>query len=142
LTQGLAQTYNITANRRSQISDVQIDNVSMGILSSYTFKNISTNHTISVSFLPKEVRKRANHSDIEVTIFPNPFKDKFTIKIDDPYEELFNLSFMNYSGKQIYYRTQLSSKEVIIFNEPLIQGIYYLELYNREKKIVKLIVKN
>ena len=114
----------------------------MGILSGYTFSNINNDHTISVSFLPKEARIIADYSDIDVFVFPNPFKEEFTIRIDDPVDELFNLSIVNSSGKQIYYRTKLSSKDLILFNEPLIQGVYYLELFNREKKIVRLVVKN
>jgi hypothetical protein len=142
LNQGLNQIYNITANSRYQISDVKIDNVSMGILSSYTFNNINSDHTISVSFLPKEVRDIADNSNVDVIVYPNPFKEEFTIRIDDPVEELFNLSIVNSSGKQIDYQTKLSSKDLIIFKEPMIQGISYLKLFNREKKIVKLILRN
>jgi hypothetical protein len=142
LNQGLSQTYNITSNSRYQISDVKIDNISMGIMPGYTFNNINTDHTISVSFIPKEVREVTNYTNIKVTVYPNPFKDEFTIRIDDPYDELFDLSILNSIGKQIYYKTKLSNKDVIIFNEPFIPGVYYLELFNRDKKIVKLIVKN
>ena len=75
LNQTLNQTYNITANSRYQISDVKINNVSMGILSSYTFNNINSYHNISVSFLPKEVRDKADNSNVDVIVYPNPFKE-------------------------------------------------------------------
>lgn len=80
----------------------------MGILSSYTFNNINSDHTISVSFLPKEVRDIVDNSNVDVIVYPNPFKEEFTIRIDDPVEELFNLSIVNSSGKQIYYQTKFS----------------------------------
>jgi hypothetical protein len=88
------------------------------------------------------VRDIADNSNVDVIVYPNPFKEEFTIRIDDPVEELFNLSIVNSSGKQIDYQTKLSSKDLIIFKEPMIQGISYLKLFNREKKIVKLILRN
>jgi hypothetical protein len=47
---GANQTYTITVNTDYQIADVKVDNVSQGALLTYTFSNISANHSISVSF--------------------------------------------------------------------------------------------
>ena len=47
---GSSQTYSITANYGYEISEVRIDNVTMGPVSSFTFRNINSNHTISVAF--------------------------------------------------------------------------------------------
>jgi hypothetical protein len=47
---GTSQTYTITPNNGYNISDVQVDNVSVGPVASYTFTNISATHTISASF--------------------------------------------------------------------------------------------
>ncbi len=43
-------TYDITPNANYHIADVLVDSVSVGTPTSYTFTNIVTNHTISVSF--------------------------------------------------------------------------------------------
>jgi hypothetical protein len=45
-----SQSFTITANTGYQVQDVLVDGVSVGALSNYTFSNITTNHTISVSF--------------------------------------------------------------------------------------------
>jgi hypothetical protein len=47
---GSSQTFNIVPNTGYNISDVQIDGVSKGNISSYTFSNVTTDHTITVSF--------------------------------------------------------------------------------------------
>ena len=45
-----SQSFTISASSGYKISDVTIDGVSVGAVSSYTFKNISGNHTIKASF--------------------------------------------------------------------------------------------
>jgi hypothetical protein len=50
VAQGGSQTFNITANTGYTISSVTVDGVSQGALSSYTFTNVTANHTISATF--------------------------------------------------------------------------------------------
>jgi hypothetical protein len=47
---GSSRTFNITPNTGEMVSDVLVDNVSVGPVSSYTFSNITNNHTISAVF--------------------------------------------------------------------------------------------
>jgi len=47
---GSNQTFTITANYGYHISNVSVDSVSQGVIPSYTFNNITANHTISASF--------------------------------------------------------------------------------------------
>ena len=47
---GGGQTFNIVANSGYQIADVKVDNVSQGAISTYTFSNVTANHTIAASF--------------------------------------------------------------------------------------------
>lgn len=48
--QGADRTFAITADQFYLISDVKVDNVSVGAVSSYTFTNITADHTITASF--------------------------------------------------------------------------------------------
>ncbi len=48
---GSSQAYTISANTGYVINDVLVDSVSVGAVSSYTFSNITANHTISASFV-------------------------------------------------------------------------------------------
>ena len=47
---GVTKTFTFTPNEGYKISDVLVDGVSVGAVSSYTFSNITENHTVSVSF--------------------------------------------------------------------------------------------
>lgn len=47
---GSSATYNFTANSGYEVEDVLVDGNSVGNVTSYTFENINSNHTISVSF--------------------------------------------------------------------------------------------
>ena len=49
---GANTTFIITPNNGYRISEVYVDNVSVGAVSSYTFSNITRNHSISVTFVP------------------------------------------------------------------------------------------
>ncbi len=50
VTSGGSQTFTITANSGYQISDVKVDDVSQGAISTYTFSNVTQDHTISATF--------------------------------------------------------------------------------------------
>lgn len=49
------QAYTIKANEGYFIQSVKIDNVDKGTLETYTFERVTTNHTITVTFAPKEL---------------------------------------------------------------------------------------
>lgn len=49
------QKYTIKANEGYFIQSVRVDNVDKGKLESYTFERVTTNHTITVTFAPKEL---------------------------------------------------------------------------------------
>ncbi|MCX6345150.1 MAG: hypothetical protein NT018_08745, partial [Armatimonadetes bacterium] len=47
---GGSQIFTITPNAGYLIADVKVDNVSQGAISTYTFSNVTANHTISAAF--------------------------------------------------------------------------------------------
>jgi len=51
LSQGLGQTFAIIPNTGYKIAGVTVDGVSVGAVSSYTFSNVTANHTIQASFV-------------------------------------------------------------------------------------------
>jgi hypothetical protein len=52
LIEGSDQTFTIVANKDYKIEDVLVDGTSVGAVSSYTFTNVTADHTISASFVP------------------------------------------------------------------------------------------
>ncbi|MDP2919572.1 MAG: hypothetical protein Q8O43_05070 [Dehalococcoidia bacterium] len=47
---GAAQTFTISANTGYHVADVLVDGSSVGAVTSYTFNNVTANHTIAASF--------------------------------------------------------------------------------------------
>ena len=86
------QAYTIKANEGYFIQSVKIDNVDNGKLETYTFERVTTNHTITVTFAPKELAISAS-AGTGGSISPNGTvkvkygEDKtFTIKPNTGYE--------------------------------------------------------
>ena len=50
VTSGNSQTYTITPNTGYNVSNVLVDGASVGAVTTYTFSNVSANHTISATF--------------------------------------------------------------------------------------------
>jgi hypothetical protein len=50
VSQGGSVTFNFTPNPGSQVADVLVDGVSQGTITSYTFSNVTADHTIAVLF--------------------------------------------------------------------------------------------
>lgn len=51
IPQGSNQSFTITPAAGYAVNDVQVDNVSVGAVTAYTFSNVQANHTISASFV-------------------------------------------------------------------------------------------
>jgi hypothetical protein len=52
VNEGASQTYTITPDANYQVNAVLVDSSSVGTVTTYTFSNVTANHTISVSFAP------------------------------------------------------------------------------------------
>ncbi len=50
---GANQTFTITPNAQYRVADVVVDGNSQGSITSYTFTNVTANHTISATFVPE-----------------------------------------------------------------------------------------
>jgi C1A family cysteine protease len=55
VSQGASQTFAIAASSGYQIAGVTVDGTSVGLVSSYTFSNVTANHTIAATFVPAAV---------------------------------------------------------------------------------------
>ncbi|MDE2399781.1 MAG: hypothetical protein KGL67_02110 [Patescibacteria group bacterium] len=55
INSGSNQIFTITANSGFRVADVLVDSVSVGAVSTYTFSNVTANHTISASFIVNPV---------------------------------------------------------------------------------------
>lgn len=99
LSKHSSQTYTITADLGYHVKDVVVDGVSKGQLTSYTFTDITANHTISAYFTdlwfvtssagpngtisPNGVDSVANNGSITYTVTPDLHYHISAIKVDD-----------------------------------------------------------
>ena len=86
------QTYTIKANEGYFIQSVKVDNVEKGAIETYIFERVTTNHTITVTFAPKELAISASAGtggsiSPSGTVKVKYGEDKtFTITPDEGYE--------------------------------------------------------
>lgn len=72
INHGSNQSYTITPNTGYTVSDVQVDGVSQGSISSYTFSNVTTTHTIQAIFsISGGTHTISANSDANGTITPS-----------------------------------------------------------------------
>jgi hypothetical protein len=56
ISSGASQAFTITPNANYKIVDVKVDGVSKGAITSYTFQNVTSSHSISATFVKKGSR--------------------------------------------------------------------------------------
>jgi ABC-type transporter MlaC component len=79
---GGSQTFSITPNTGYRISDVEVDGVMLGVTRSYTFSNVTSDHTIHATFK-------------QIQVISLPFSDNFE---DDTVGTQPNLPWDNFNG--------------------------------------------
>lgn len=74
----------------------------------------------------------------EITVFPNPVKDKLNIKA---YFKIENLKIFNSNG-QVVFADSYSEKDILIDISNFEYGVYFLEIVNGERKYIRKYIKN
>ncbi|MFC1725510.1 FISUMP domain-containing protein [candidate division KSB1 bacterium] len=124
---GSSQTFTITPNTGYHIVDVLVDDVSQGAVTSYTFTNVTANHTISATFAKLET---GTVTDIDGNVYN-------TVKICDQWWMAENLKVTSYrNGDAIPNVTDntewssLSSGAYCTYDNNLSNADTYGHLYN------------
>ena len=115
------QNYSIVPEIGYRISNVSVDNQSIGAVSDYSFVNLKSNHIISASFT----------YDIEVEVYPNPFREEFKLKILSPNGYAFDLVITDLTQKTLHYHKNipLNAEIPVTLNVP--SGFYIIRLYSK-----------
>lgn len=159
---GASQTFTITPDEGYEVEDVLVDGKSVGAVTSYTFENVTANHTISATFKKKETGSSAD-SDNNQTVVAAKIKtgvEKTTIKLKSTFSKKNNIqlnwtksagykmdyyqvyrSTKRYSGygSKAYYQTSTGTKNFYINTKELKKGTRYfykvrgVRLINGEK---------
>jgi hypothetical protein len=89
--------------------------------------------------------KVKSNTDLEVSVFPNPFRDAFSFQINTPASQRISFTISDAFGRLIYNRDPFvfhkGQVEMIDLSD-YPRGIYLLRLYNGNNFIVKNLIKN
>ena len=125
ITEGSDMTYQIIPAIGYRIYEVVVDNLSAGIVTEYTFNNLSSDHTINVTFSTKT----------EVKVYPNPFIAEFNLMIASPGEKLFEIVIADILGKTVYRQKRVPGNSVTPVQFKGSSGIYILMIYYNGAKV-------
>lgn len=124
-------TVQVIPGRGYRILNVVVDNKSLQDVGEYTFADVRSDHNISAFFTDK----------IEISVFPNPFRDYFNLKIKSPSDFSFTVYVLTLTNKIVYRNDEIrgSTLEQIFLNSK--PGIYFLKVYKENKSVstIKLI---
>jgi len=132
--QGGSQTFTITPNQDYYVSDVLVDNISQGSITSYSFINVQSDHTIYVSFTLGIMENNLQNS---IVIFPNPANDFLNIKLSEHFE---SIEITNIIG-QVLYSNKVTDSFIQINISSYSSGVYFIRLQGKKGMATKQFVK-
>jgi hypothetical protein len=124
-------TVQVIPGRGYRILNVVVDNKSLQDVGEYTFADVRSDHNISAFFTDK----------IEISVFPNPFRDYFNLKIKSPSDFSFTVYVLTLTNKIVYRNDEIRGstlEQIFLDSKP---GIYFLKVYKENKSVstIKLI---
>jgi hypothetical protein len=104
----------------------------------------AANGTVSNSDVTVNQDVKAEDSylgSLKLNVYPNPFRDRFTVRIDSPNEEMFDVSVISLQGGSVHLRTEIPANTDNTFNVQLANGIYILRVNHNGIVMTQRIVK-
>ena len=138
VTYGEDQTFNITPFPGYQVIDVEVDGESQGAITTYTFHNVTANHTIVAHLMTVGVDEATVNEDIAV--WPNPVENVCHVKLQDMRNR--ELQLFDAQGKLILRKhIETDEAEIDLTERP--SGMYLLRVVSDGKVVAtrKLIRK-
>ena len=131
--EGSDQTYKIIPAPGYRVSMVFIDTIPIGPVNEYTFSNISSDHSISATF----------SSSVQPEIYPNPFKQGFSLNIRSPYDLQYEIKIITLGNKVVYHKSEIPSNTTVYLTPAISPGFYILNVYYKGSKAATVrIVRN
>jgi len=116
------------------IDDVEVDGISVGNVSSYTFTNLTSNRTISATF-------RLDVSGIDATgilrtgVYPNPTTGMLTI--GNGSNTITSIQILDTTGKVLRTFENVNAQQTVIDISSFAEGIYFIKIDGAVRKVVK-----
>lgn len=126
LKDGSSQSFQIMPASGYELESLMVDNVSVEKSSTYTFQNITENHTITAIF--KKIELGTNETGLkEINIYPNPTSDYIYISGN---KKINTLELYNVNGQKV-----LQSKGNTIDISSLTKGVYILKTFTENNEV-------
>ena len=149
--EGSSKIFTIEANENYEIADVLVDGTSVGAQPTYTFSNVTSNHTIEATF-KLEVGITEQDISSKITIYPNPTNEEFKvsgfgfnvtgIEIFDVMGKQFQSSMFNVQGSEtLNFKPETLNFETVIDISQLPSGVYFIRIQTGEGMVTKKVVK-
>jgi len=117
------QTFNIMPFPGYQVVDVEVDGVSQGAITTYTFHHVDDNHTIVAHLMTVGVEEAV--ADEVIAVWPNPVEDVCHIRI--PNRQGFEIQLFDAQGRlQLRQRSDADELEIDLSGKP--SGLYLLRI--------------
>lgn len=131
---GQSMTFEIEAAEGWIISDVLVNNSSVGVVSSYTFENITADQSIKAVFNQEAATDEIKIVDVKV--YPNPTNNMLWIRKNND-TVIRKVRLFDFTGKLIYQTNDVNTNEFSIDLSRYGDGIYFLDIDDNITKVVK-----
>lgn len=118
-----------------EIADVLVDGVSVGVVNTYIFNNITANHSIEAGF-DKITAIRKNPEEI-ISFYPNPAKEEI---IFSPQKEMINVEIVNINGQLIKTFKNICSDITLHVCDLDGDGVYLVKAFTQHKTVIKKLI--
>ena len=125
VNEGSEQHYSITPSPGYRISSVFIDTIPIAPVSEFIFKSVSGDHTISATFT----------TSVKTDIFPNPFRDEFSVIIRSPNDYIYKISLVTTTYRIVFVDNNIPANTTVRFKPEIPPGLYILNVFQKGKKI-------
>lgn len=140
--EGRDQAFTIAADSGHVIEEVLVDGSPVGADSTYTFRNVTGDHTISANFVLDSTATSApsfgsgTYACSSLVIFPNPTNGKVYIHGID---KQARVRIFDLLGKERIYTEAVSN--TILDVSDLKSGVYIIEVFVNDKRVLQRLVK-
>jgi hypothetical protein len=144
LNQGTSKTFTITANDGYQISDVLVDNISVGAVSTYTFSDVTSSHTIYAKTFSAATPTYEIDYYNELTNKVIPSTDEYSYNSDMSNAVNGNgQKLALIPGKDVYFRTKAGNglnasyiQHLVVLTRPPVPSVSIDFAYEKSVEII------
>ncbi|MDH7448025.1 M43 family zinc metalloprotease [Aquimarina sp. 2201CG14-23] len=110
---------------------------------SFTITDYAYNTTAGQSLLTQRPSTtKSNDFNLDLKVYPNPFKESFTLDVSKLKKETFSITMYNILGQSIFEKTYTNNPRTVSFgNEITNNGTYFVKVRSASTNIVLPVVK-